>query len=308
MSAENGGLKIGILSRLPDSYSCQRLVEEGIKRGHQVEIFDPLRCYMTISTSKPTVHYMEHELSYLDAVIPRIATAVTFYGTAVLRQFEMGGTFSVNPSGAVLKSRDKLRAHQILARKGIGMPITGFAHSTEKINDMIQLCGGAPLVVKLLEGSQGKGVVLAETKKAAESVMEAFRCLNAYFLVQEFVKEANGADIRCFVVGDKVVASMMRQAKEGEFRSNLHSGGSAKAIKITKEERRIAVLAAKTLGLNVAGVDILRSNDGPKLMEVNSSPGLEGIEKSTGINVAEKIYEFIENAKRVVAHGDKQRC
>ncbi|MDD0853569.1 30S ribosomal protein S6--L-glutamate ligase [Halobacteriovorax sp. GB3] len=301
-------LKIGILSRLPDSYSCKRLVEEGTKRGHKVEIFDPLKCYMNISANNPSVHYMERELINFDAIIPRVATSVTFYGTAVLRQFEMGGTFSVNPSGAILKSRDKLRAHQILARKGIGMPVTGFAHSTEKIDDMIGLCGGAPLVIKLLEGSQGKGVVLAETKKAAESVMEAFKSLNAYFLVQEFIKEAGGADIRCFVVGDKVVASMKRQAKEGEFRSNLHSGGYAEKIKITPEERKTAVLAAKTLGLKVAGVDILRSNDGPKVMEVNSSPGLEGIETSTGINVAAKIFEYIESLELKVHHSDKQRC
>jgi ribosomal protein S6--L-glutamate ligase len=219
---------------------------------------------------------------------------VTFYGSAVVRQFEMMGTFSLNESVAISRSRDKLRSLQLLSRKGIGLPVTGFANSPDDTYDLLQLVGGAPVVVKLLEGTQGKGVVLAETRKAAESVVEAFRGLNANFLVQEFIKEAGGADIRCFVIGDKVVASMKRQAQEGEFRSNLHRGGSSKLIKITPEERSTAVRSAKIMGLNVAGVDILRSNHGPVVIEVNSSPGLEGIETATGKDIAGQIISYIE--------------
>jgi ribosomal protein S6--L-glutamate ligase len=231
-------------------------------------------------------------------VIPRIGASVTFYGTAVVRQFEMMGVYTMNESVAITRSRDKLRALQLLARKGIGMPATGFAHAPDDTSDLIDLVGGAPLVVKLTEGTQGVGVVLCETGKAAESVIDAFRGLDAYFLVQEFIEEANGADIRCFVIGGKVVASMLRQAKPGEFRSNLHRGGSAHPVKITPEERSTAVRAAKILGLNVAGVDILRSRHGPVVMEVNSSPGLEGIEGATGVEVADLIIQFVEkNAK-----------
>jgi ribosomal protein S6--L-glutamate ligase len=232
-------------------------------------------------------------LEGFDAVIPRIGASITFYGTAVLRQFEMMGVWPLNESVAISRSRDKLRSLQLLARKGIGLPITGFAHSPDDVDDLIKMVNGAPLVIKLLEGTQGIGVVLAETKQAAESVIEAFMGLKANILVQEFIKEAGGADIRCFVIGDKVVATMMRKAKEGEFRSNLHRGGTAELIKITPEERSTAVRAANVMGLNVAGVDILRSNHGPVVMEVNSSPGLEGIERATGKDIAGMIIDFL---------------
>lgn len=291
-------MKIGILSRRRDLYSTKRLIEAAKMRGHTVEIIDTLRCYMNITSQKPTMHYKGELLSGFDAIIPRIGASITFYGTAVVRQFEMMGVFSVNESVAISRARDKLRALQLLSRKGIGLPITGFAHSPDDIADLITMVGGAPLVIKLLEGTQGIGVVLAETKKAAESVIEAFLGLEANILVQEYIKEANGADIRCFVVGDKVVATMRRQAPPGEFRSNLHRGGTASAIKITPAERETAIKAAKAIGLNIAGVDILRSERGPLVMEVNSSPGLEGIEHCTGKDVAGKIIEFIEkNAK-----------
>jgi ribosomal protein S6--L-glutamate ligase len=240
------------------------------------------------------VHYRGEELQGFDAVIPRIGASITFYGTAVLRQFEMMGVYSVNESVAISRSRDKLRSLQLLARKGVGLPVTGFAHSTLYTGDLIERVGGAPLVIKLLEGTQGIGVVLAETHQAAESVIEAFRGLKTNILVQEFIKEAKGADIRCLVVGDKVVAAMKRQGKEGDFRSNLHRGGSATITRLTPEERSTAVRAAKIMGLNVAGVDLLRSNHGAVVMEVNSSPGLEGIEKATGKDVADLIIEFIE--------------
>lgn len=287
-------MKIGILSRKPGLYSTRRLVEAAKARGHEVMVIDPLRVYMNITSHKPTVHYKEKILEGFDAIIPRIGASITFFGTAVLRQFEMGGVFSLNESVAITRSRDKLRALQILSRKGIGLPVTGFAHSTKMTTDLINLVGGAPLVVKLLEGTQGKGVVLAETKQAAESVIDAFRDMDAHFLVQEFIKEAAGSDIRCIVIGNKVVASMMRKALPGEFRSNLHRGGTATAIKITPEERSTAVRAASALGLNVAGVDILRSNHGPLVMEVNSSPGLEGIEGSTKLDVAGLMIQYIE--------------
>jgi ribosomal protein S6--L-glutamate ligase len=291
-------LNILVLSRNVDLYSTRRLVEAGEARGHSVRVVDPLRCYMTISSHRPSVHYKGEELGPFDAIIPRIGASVTFYGTAVVRQFEMTGVFSVNESVAISRSRDKLRSMQLLSRKGIGLPVTGFGYSPDDTQDLISLVGGAPLVIKLLEGTQGKGVVLAETDGAAESVIDAFRGLKAYFLTQEYIAEAKGADIRCFVVGDKVVASMMRQAKEGEFRSNLHRGGTAAAAKITPEERSTAVRAAKILGLNVAGVDLMRSNHGPVVLEVNSSPGLEGIESATGKNIAAQIFEFIEKSAR----------
>ncbi len=291
-------MNIAILSRNKKLYSTKRLVEAAEQAGHSVRVVDTLRCYMNITSSKPSVHYKGESLTGIDAVIPRIGASISFYGTAVLRQFEMMGVFPVNESVAITRSRDKLRSLQLLSRKGIGLPVTGFAHSPDDIKDLIKMVGGAPLVIKLLEGTQGIGVVLAETQKAAESVVEAFMGLNANILVQEFIKEAGGADIRCFVIGDKVVASMMRQAKEGEFRSNLHRGGHASVVKITPQERKTAVQAAKILGLSVAGVDILRANRGPVVMEVNSSPGLEGIETATGKNVAGMIISHIEkNAK-----------
>jgi ribosomal protein S6--L-glutamate ligase len=287
-------MKIGILSRSRRLYSTGRLVAAAEDRGHEVRVINPLRCYMNIASFKPSIHYDGRSLTGYDAVVPRIGASITFYGTAVVRQFEMMGVFSLNESVAISRSRDKLRSMQLLARKGIGLPVTGFANSPNDTDDLLDLVGGAPVVVKLLEGTQGKGIVLAETRKAAESVVEAFRGLNANFLVQEFVKEAGGSDIRCLVIGEKVVAAMKRQAIEGEFRSNLHRGGSAELIKISPEERSTAVRAARIMGLNVAGVDILRSNHGPVVLEVNSSPGLEGIEKATGKDVAGTIIEYIE--------------
>jgi len=292
-------MKIGILSTNPRLYSTKRLVEAGKERGHEIAVINHKRCYMNITSHRPDVHYKGEPVMNLDAIIPRIGASISFYGTAVVRQFEMMGVYSVNESVAITRSRDKLRASQLLARKGIGLPVTGFANSPDDTEDLLSFVGGAPVVIKLLEGTQGVGVVLAETKKAAESVIEAFRGLGANFMVQEFIKEAGGADIRCLVIGDKVVASMKRQGKEGEFRSNLHRGGSATLIRITPEERSTAVRSAKAMGLNVAGVDLLRSNHGPVVLEVNSSPGLEGIENATDKNVAGMIIEFIEkNAKK----------
>ncbi len=292
-------MKIAILSRNRGLYSTRRLIEAAETRGHTVEVLDTLHCYMNINSLVPSMHYKGEELNDFDAVIPRIGASITFYGTAVLRQFEMMGVYPLNESVAISRSRDKLRSMQLMARKGIGLPVTGFAHSPDDIPDLIDMVGGAPLVIKLLEGTQGIGVVLAETRKAAESVIEAFMGLKANIMVQEYIKEAGGADIRCFVVGDRVVAAMKRQAAEGEFRSNLHRGGTASVIRITPDERATAVRAAKTMGLNVAGVDILRSKHGPLVMEVNSSPGLEGVESSTNIDVAGKIIEFIEKNGRV---------
>lgn len=291
-------MNIAILSRNSKLYSTRRLVEAATQRGHDVRILDALRCYMNMACNRPEIHYRGEKLPQYDAVIPRIGASVTFYGTAVLRQFEMMNVFPLNESVAISRSRDKLRSMQLFSRKGIGMPLTGFANKPDDVQDLIKMVGGAPLVIKLLEGTQGIGVVLAETKKAAESVIEAFMGLKANILVQEYIKEAGGADIRCLVIGDKVVAAMKRQGAEGEFRSNLHRGGTASVIKISPTERQTAVLAAKTMGLNVAGVDLLRSDNGPLVMEVNSSPGLEGIEKATGKDVASMIIEFIEkNAK-----------
>lgn len=287
-------MKIAILSRNKKLYSTRRLVEAAEALGHEVKVADTLHCYMDITSNKPTVQYKGGTLDDYDAVIPRIGASITFYGTAVLRQFEMMGVYPLNESVAISRSRDKLRSLQLLSRKGIGLPVTGFCHSPDNIHDLITLVGGAPLVIKLLEGTQGIGVVLAETQKAAESVIEAFMGLKANIMVQEYIKEAGGADIRCFVIGDKVVAAMKRQAQEGEFRSNLHRGGSAEVIKLTPEERSTAVRSARIMGLNVAGVDILRSNHGPVVMEVNSSPGLRGIEEATGKDVASMIIKFIE--------------
>lgn len=291
-------MKIAILSRNKRLYSTRRLVEAAKARGHDVRVVDVLRCYMNIAPHNPEIHYRGQRLEGFDAIIPRIGASVTFYGAAVVRQFEMMGTYSLNESVAITRSRDKLRAHQLLARKGIGMPVTGFAYAPDDTADLVSLVGGAPCVVKLTEGTQGRGIVLCETDKAAESVIEAFRDLDAYFLVQEFVEEARGADIRCFVIGGRVVAAMLRQAKPGEFRSNLHRGGVAAKVKITPEERSTAVRAAKIMGLNVAGVDILRSNHGPVVMEVNSSPGLEGIESVSGVDIASLIIEFVEKNAR----------
>jgi ribosomal protein S6--L-glutamate ligase len=291
-------MKIAVLSRNEKLYSTRRLKEAGEARGHEVDIIDTLHCYMDITRSRPVVRYHGEELPYYDAVIPRIGASITFYGAAMVRQFEMMGTFCVNESVAISRSRDKLRSLQLLSRKDVGLPRTGFANKPDDIKDLIKTVGGAPVVIKLLEGTQGIGVVLAETNRAAESIIEAFMGLKTNILVQEFIKEAGGADIRCFVVGNKVVAAMKRQGAEGEFRSNLHRGGSAKLVRLTKDERATATNAAKVMGLNVCGVDILQSKHGPVVMEVNSSPGLEGIEIATNKDIAGLIYDFIEvNAK-----------
>lgn len=286
-------LRIAVLSR-EDNYSTRRLVEVGEERGHTVEVIDTTRCYMAINTMAPEVHYDGKRLPRYDAVIPRIGASITPYGTAVIRQFESIGTYCVNGSAGITASRDKLHAHQVLATKRIGMPSTAFAASPKDTSNLMALVGTAPLIVKLLESTQGKGVVLAETKKAAESVIDAFRGLKANFLVQDFVKEAAGEDIRCLVVAGKVVAAMKRTGADGDFRSNLHRGGSAKVVRITKEERDTAVRAARAFSLGKAGVDLLRSSTGPKVLEVNSSPGFEGIEKATGKDIVGKLYDEIE--------------
>lgn len=298
-------MKIVILSRDATIYSTNRLRQAAVDRGHEVLILDPLLCYMDINSKKPGVLYKNNRIDNVDAVIPRIGASITFYATAVLRQFEMMGVYCLNESVAISRSRDKLRALQLLARKGVGLPSTGFGHSTQMTEELINLVGGAPLVIKLLEGTQGKGVVLAETNGAAHSVIDAFRNLNAYFLVQEFIREAKGSDIRCFVVNGKVIATMKRIAKDGEFRSNLHRGGRSEKIKITPEQRETAVHAAQVMGLNVAGVDLVLSDRGSLVLEVNSSPGLEGIERTSGVDVATKIIEFIEKNAR--PHKTKTR-
>lgn len=293
-------MKIAILSRNSKLYSTARLVEAAKERGHDVRVIDHVRCFVDIGTENPSVHFKNEEFNpgEFDAVIPRIGASVSFYGTSIVRQFEMMGTYCVNESVAISRSRDKLRSVQLLSRKGVGIPVTAFANSPDDVQGLIREVGGAPLVIKVLEGTQGIGVVLAETKKAAESVIEAFMGVKSNILIQEFIKEAAGSDIRCLVVGGKVIAAMQRTAPEGEFRSNLHRGGSAKLVKLTPAERSTAVKAATIMGLNVCGVDLLRSSRGPLVMEVNSSPGLRGIEEATKKNVAGMIIDFIEkNAK-----------
>jgi len=288
-------MKIAVLSRNAELYSTRRLVDTAIARGHQVEVIDPTLCYMNINHNALSIHYRGTPLEGFDAVIPRIGASITFYGNAVLRQFEMMGVYCLNTADAISRARDKLNSMQLMAREGIGLPVTGFADKPGDIPDLIEMVGGAPLVIKLLEGTQGIGVVLAETRTAAESVIEAFMGLNANILVQQYVSEAKGADIRCFVVGNRVIAAMKRQAKAGEFRSNLHRGGTATSIKLSAAERKTALRAAKCMGLAVAGVDILQSNEGPVVMEVNSSPGLEGIETSTSVDVATAILDYLES-------------
>jgi ribosomal protein S6--L-glutamate ligase len=287
-------MKIALLSRNRKLYSSRRIIEAAEERGHEVVVIDVLRAYMNVAAHKPSVHYRGVQVEGVEAVIPRIGASVTAYGTAVLRQFEMMGVISLNESVAITRSRDKLRSLQLLSRKGIGMPLTGYANKPDDIKDVIKMVGGAPLVIKLLQGTQGIGVVLAETQKAAESVIEGFMGVKADILIQEFIKEAGGSDIRCFVIDGKVAAAMKRQGAPGEFRSNLHRGGSSSLIRITPEERSTAVRAARIMGLNVAGVDLLRSNHGPVVMEVNSSPGLEGIEGSTGKDIAGMIIANLE--------------
>ena len=287
-------MKIAILSRNSKLYSTSRLKEAAIERGHEAMVVDYLRCYMDITARKPRVLY-KGELVKPDAVIPRIGATYTFYGTAVVRQFEMTDIFTLNSSDGISRSRDKLRSMQILSRAGVGLPTTSFAHSAQDIAGILDVVGGAPVIIKLLEGTQGLGVVLAETKKAAESVIGAFRQLDANILVQEFIKEAGGSDIRAFVVGGKVVAAMRRTGAPGDFRSNLHRGGSAEVVKLSPKERATAVRAAKSMGLNVAGVDMLQGEEGPLVLEVNSSPGLEGIENASGTDIADLIIEYIED-------------
>lgn len=294
-------LRIALLTRERDNYSSRRLVEAGEARGHVIEVIDTSRCYMRIGGLKPEVHYDGRILPYYDAVIPRIGASMTAYGTAILRQFASTGAYCLNTPVGISASRDKLLVHQLLARAKIGMPITTFANSPKDTEDLITLAGDAPVVVKLLQSTQGRGVVLAETRKAAESLVDAFRGLDANFLVQEFVGEAAGADTRCFVVGGKVVGAIKRQAAEGEFRSNLHRGGTATKVSVSKEERSTARQAARAVGLSVAGVDILQTSSGPKVLEVNSSPGLEGIEKTTGKDIAGMIYEYLESHVRTLS-------
>jgi ribosomal protein S6--L-glutamate ligase len=288
-------MRLIMMARNPTLYSHQRLVEAALARGHTIDVIDTLQVYMNIATHRPQIKYKGRALDGYDVVIPRIGASITMYGLAVLRQLEMIGVWPLNESVAIGRSRDKLRSMQLLARKGIGLPVTAFAHSTQYTNDMIEMVGGAPVVIKLLEGTQGLGVVLGETLTSARSVIEAFREVNVNILVQEYIKESAATDIRCLVVGGKVVASMKRKGPDGDFRSNLHRGGSATPEKITPEERSIATRSAMIMGLNVCGVDILRTNHGPVVMEVNSSPGLEGIEKATGIDVATKIITYIED-------------
>lgn len=289
-------MKIVMLARNPDLYSHRRMVEAAEARGHEIDIINTTRCYMNITSHRPQVIYQGDPVKGVDAVIPRIGASVTSYGAAVVRQFEMMGVWSLNESVAIVRSRDKLRSLQLLSKHGIGLPVTAFANDTRRAEELIKMVGGAPVVIKLLEGTQGVGVVLGETHDSAKSVIQAFRGAKVDILVQEFIKEAEGADIRCFVIDGKVVAAMKRQGPEGEFRSNLHRGGSATKIKITPEERSTAVRAAKLLGLNLCGVDLLRSNHGPVVMEVNSSPGFEGIETATNIDIAGKIIDFIEKS------------
>ena len=301
-------MKIAMLARNAELYTHKRLKEAAEQRGHTLHIINTLRCYMNIASRRPEIYYNGSKLVGYNAVIPRIGASVTFYGLAVLRQFEMQGVYPLNESVGIGRSRDKLRSMQLLARDGIGLPVTTFAHDPKQTDEVLELAGGAPVVIKLLEGTQGIGVVLADTKRSAKSVVEAFRGAGVNILLQEFIKEAGGTDIRAIVIGGKVVAAMRRTGAEGDFRSNLHRGGSAELIKLTPEERSTAVRAAKSMGLNVCGVDMLQSNHGPVVMEVNSSPGLEGVEKATGLDIAGKVIEYIEkhakpNATRTKGKG-----
>lgn len=297
-------MKILMMARNPALYSHRRLIEAASARGHSLDVVDTLQVYINIATRHSQIKYKGQALGHYDAVIPRIGASITMYGLAVLRQLEMMKVWTLNDSLAIGRSRDKLRAMQLLAQKGIGLPITAFSHSTQYTDDMIEMVGGAPVVIKLLEGTQGLGVVLGETHSSARSMIEAFREVSVNILVQEYVKEARGTDIRCFVIGGKVVASMKRKGPRGDFRSNLHRGGTAKVEEITPKERSVAIQSAKLMGLNVCGVDMLRTNRGPVVMEVNSSPGLEGIERATKVDIASKIIEYIET--HVVSHKRKK--
>lgn len=298
-------MKIVVLSRNPKLYSTKRLIEAGEKRGHTVEVYSHLDCYVGLKKGEPTIHHKGVDIVGVDAVIPRIGASVTFYGTAIVRQFEMMKVFSTNGSMAITRSRDKLRSLQLMSREGIGMPFTAFAHNTSNISDILNMVDGLPVVIKLLEGTQGIGVMLADTKKAAKSILETFNGLDKKVMLQEFIEEAGGADIRAIVIGGTVVGAMKRQAADGEFRSNLHRGGTAKSIRLSKEEKETALCAAKAMGLNVAGVDMLQSSRGPLVIEVNSSPGLEGIEKATKKDIAGKIIDFaVQKAQSKKAKKD----
>ncbi len=298
-------MRIAILATDPTLYSNKRLIEAGIKHGHDMHFIAVRNCYMDITASKPEIHYRGGEiLQKFDAIIPRIRPALTFYGTAVLRQFEMQGAYCLNGPVSITRAQDKLRTLQLLCSKDVNIPRTGYANSPLDTKDLIKTVGGAPVVIKLLEGTQGKGVVLAETAKAAESVINAFKSLKANILVQEFITESAGIDLRCFVIGDKVVAAIERRAAKGEFRANIHLGGTGHNVKITPQERKLAVAAAKVVGLKVSGVDIIRSDDGPKVIEVNASPGLEGVENTTSKDIAGMMIEHIE---KQVAHRNKKR-
>ncbi len=293
----SGGLRIGLLASNPELYSNQRIMEAGEERGHEMQFLNIKQCYMKLDPESPEIHYRGGKvLNKLDAIIPRVRPSITFYGCALIRQFENIGVYTLNSSTAITQSRDKLYSLQLLQSKGLEIPTTGFANSPIDTDDLIEMVGGAPLIVKLLEGAQGRGVVLAETRKAAESVINAFKSLRANLLVQKFIKEADGKDIRCFVVNGKVIASMQRTAPPGEFRANVHLGGQASQIKVTPEEKSLALKATKVLGLKVAGVDIIRSNAGPLLLEVNSSPGLEGIENATGKDISGAMIVAVEKA------------
>lgn len=299
-------MRIAILSRNIKLYSTSRLKEAAENRGHEVDVIDYMKCYLNINRNEPSIHLRSKELPAYDAIIPRIGASKTFYGTAVVRQLETMDTYSINPSIAITRSRDKLRSHQILTMKGIDMPVTGIASSRSDIDDLIKMVGGPPLVIKLVEGALGVGVVLAETKKAAQSVMQTLFGLSANIIIQEYIKEAEGSDIRCFVVGDKVVAAMKRSAGLDDFRSNLHRGGCAEVISISKAERQMAIKAAKVMGLRMAGVDIIRSERGPLVLEVNSSPGLKGIETTSGVDVAGMIIRHIEKHAKPVPKRNYQ--
>ncbi len=288
-------MKIILLASNPELYSNRRLIEAAAKAGHDIQFVNIRDCYIKIAAGNPEIYYKDDKkLENIDAVIPRIRPSMTFYGTTIVRQFEMMNVYCLNKSLPTISSRDKLHTLQLLSHENLPMPTTSFSHSVDETKHLIKMVGGAPLVIKLLEGTKGVGVVLAETGKAAESVINAFKSLKADILVQEFIKESKGRDIRCFVVGNKVVAAMERQAEEGEFRANMHLGGKARAIEITDEERAIAIKAVKTIGLEIAGVDLVRSNSGPKILEINSSPGLEGIEAATGVDIAGKVIAFLE--------------
>ena len=295
-------MRIAVLSRSSKIYSTRRLGGAIEAKGHDALVVDHLKCDLIIEQNDPAIYFHGERLENIDAIIPRIGASVTFYGTAVVRQFEMMGVFSANPSQAIVRSRDKLRSMQIMARHGVGLPKTAFTNYSKEEKNLVEQVGGAPLIIKLLEGTQGLGVVLAETRKAAQSVIEAFHGLKARILVQEFIKESKGVDIRVFVVNGQVIGAMRRQGKEGEFRSNLHRGGTASVVRLKREEKTMAIMAAKSMGLYVAGVDMLQSERGPLVLEVNSSPGLEGIEKYTGKDIAGSIIDYVAenyNKKRI---------